>query len=122
GTGSLDASAPGNTVHYGNATSNTVKAATYHTITFAGGTKTLQGGATTVKGPLTIPAGVLVELATSVFTAESTTTVQGTLSDNNSTGSNTFKGDFSITGTGVLSTTANSEYTFEGDVNNTSSA
>jgi len=90
-----------------------VKGTTYHHLTIVNaGTKTL-GGATILNGDLTITSGTL-ELSSLGFDVAGTTSVTGTLSDNNITGTNVFTGLVTINSGGVWTTTNDPAFSFAG--------
>ncbi|MFA6098034.1 MAG: helix-turn-helix domain-containing protein [Patescibacteria group bacterium] len=136
----LTASASGNTVDYGYAGAQTVKAVTYHHLSFSGsGAKTLTS-LTTVNGDLTwsgtatgtsasslIVGGNLVINDTANFSAGAvnltvmgTTSITGTLTFNSSTGTKILTGAVTINANGTWTNSGNSALWFKGGLTNNS--
>ena len=67
---------------------------------------------------LTVNAGRTLTITGNNFTAGGTTTVAGTLTDNNNTGTNTFTGLVTVNSGGSFNTANNSTYTFGGGISN----
>lgn len=117
--GSVDFAAVGNTVRYGTGSAQSIKGATYHHLELNGGsnTKTL-GGATTVNGNLTVNTGITFQLANQSLTILGSTTVFGTIQDNNILGTNVF-GPITVNNGGSFNTsTANPPIVFRGNIEN----
>jgi hypothetical protein len=93
----------------------------YGHLTISGsGTKTL-GGTTSVAGNLTVSAGTL-QLADQSITVTGTSSITGTIDDNNTTGTDIFVGKVTINNAGTWTSTGNESYEFRGglDANSTS--
>ncbi|MDQ3075968.1 MAG: hypothetical protein M3Q34_02475 [bacterium] len=93
----------------------------YGNLTISGsGTKTL-GGTTTVAGNLTVSAGTF-QLADQSITVTGTSSITGTIDDNNTTGTNIFIGNLTVNNGGTWTSTGNESYEFRGglDANSTS--
>jgi hypothetical protein len=89
-TGTINASAAGNTFHYNRNTTATVKPATYHNLVISGGnTKTL-GGNTVVNADFTHSAGTFNPSSFN-FTVSGSTTVSAIINDNNASGTVSFQ-------------------------------
>jgi len=84
------------------------------------GTKTLGAGIIT-NGALTISDGTL-QLSSFDVTANSTTSITGTLNDDSATGTNLFVGAVTINSGGVWTTSNNPAFTFRGGLTNDSSS
>jgi len=94
---------------------------TFDAMTNSGtGTKTL-GAAIATGGALTISAGTL-QLSTFDLTANSTTSLSGTLNDDSATGTNLFVGGVTINSGGVWTTSNNPAFEFRGGLTNNSSS
>jgi uncharacterized repeat protein (TIGR02543 family) len=99
GINTLTATAVGNTVNYGFAGNQTVRAVTYHHLTLSGsGTKTL-GGVVTVNGNLTIGSGTTLDVSTSNYSL----TVKGNWSNGGAFTQRS--GTVTLNGTGVQTMT-----------------
>jgi len=79
----------------------------------AGGNRTLN-----VTNALTINAGGSYNLARTILTINGTTTISGSLTDNNNNGSAIFVGLFTVNSGGTFSTANNSGFTFRGGIAN----
>jgi len=100
-TGSLNATASGNTVTYGNtAAAQTIYPTTYYNLTIneSGQTGTL-GGAATVSGALNVAAGTFAISGQNVTVNGSTSIGSSATLLNNGSGTRNFNGDFIISGT-----------------------
>ena len=139
-TGTLTASANGNTVNY-NGAAQTVKAtATYHHLTLGGsgiktltatttainGNLTMSGTATTatvvgltIGGDLNVGTGTTFTAAAFALTVSGTTSVTGTLTISSATGAKAFNGDVTVNGGGTWNNTAaNAALTLPGSISN----
>lgn len=120
-TGTLNASATGNYFYYSRGGNQDIKAPAssyYHLyITGGSGTKSLLAN-TTVAGNLYVGASTAIDAGAYDFTVSGTSTLDGTFNDGSSTGTNTFTGLLTVSGTGSLSTSANSPFIFEGGITN----
>jgi hypothetical protein len=139
-TGTLNASATGNTVNYFRAGNQTIKPTTYHHLSLAGtGTKTLTGlttvngnlttsstgtltattaAALTIGGNLDIGTGSTFTVAGFNFTVNGTTTVSGIHPHSSATGTKTYHGDVTINLGGSWTNAGNEGFTFNGDFQN----
>jgi len=126
GINTITATAAGNTVDYGFAGTQTIKAVTYSNLAISGsGTKTL-AAATTVGGNLTISGTSVSNTATLNpstynFSVTGTTTINdwGIFNDNNNTGINTFTGVLTLNNSATwntLSVTTPSNLVFKGGI------
>src|SRR5256714_6698522 len=139
-TGTLTASASGNTVNY-NGAAQTVKAtATYHhlklggsgaktlnaTITAINGDLTMSGTATTalavgltISGNLSIGSGTTFTAGAFALTVNGVTNVTGTLTISSATGAKAFNGDVAVNSGGIWNNTAaNVALTLPGSLSN----
>lgn len=121
-TGVLDMSASGNTFYYSRAGAQNVKVplTSYYNLAITGGsssTKTLQGN-TTISNTLLIAASTELESSSHDISVGSASTIDGTFSDNNNGGTNTFTGLVDINASGSLTTANNSPFVFEGGITN----
>jgi len=121
-TGELDVSASGNYFYYSRAGAQNIKIplTSYFHLYITGGsssTKTLQA-TTTVSGNLYVASSTTLSLSSYGLTVTGSTTLDGSISDANDAGTNTFTGLLTIGSTGSLSTSSNSPFVFEGGITN----
>jgi hypothetical protein len=116
-TGTLTATATGNTVNYNQSGNQTCKTTTYYNLKFSGsGTKTC--AATTVSGNLTMSGGTWTT-GTTALTVSGTTTIDGgTLALSGGTGNKIFVGLVTVSG-GTLNGSATVNF-FRGGITHTS--
>ncbi len=138
GITTLTASVAGNTVNYGYAGAQTVKATTYHHLTLSGsgaktltsvstinGNLTLTGAATattaaglTIGGNLDVGSGTTFTVpSTYTLGVTGTTSVAGTLT-HSGTGARTFTGNVTINSGGIWNETGIAAYSFAGNLQN----
>lgn len=102
-------------------TGQTVKGTNYnHLIISSSGTDTL-GGTINVAGNLSITSGAL-QLSSQSISVTGTTSITGTLNDNNYSGVNYFYGNVTINSGGIWTTTNNPDFYFDGNFTNNSSS
>jgi hypothetical protein len=139
-TGTLTASASGNTVNYTGAAQTVKATAAYHHLTLSGsGTKTLtttttaingnltmSGTATgttvvgiTIGGSLNVGSGTTFTAAAFALTVSGATSVTGTLTISSATGAKAFNGDVTVNTGGIWNNnTANAALTLPGSISN----
>jgi hypothetical protein len=142
-TGTLTASANGNTVNYNGAAQTLKGTATYHHLTLSGsgiktlsatttainGNLTMSGTATsttvvgvTVGGNLNVGTGTTFTAAGFALTVSGTTSVTGTLTISSATGAKAFNGDVTVNVGGIWNNnTANAALTLPGSISNSGS-
>lgn len=116
-TNTFNTTAGSRTEYYGS-TDYTLPAApgTYRNLLISGsGMKTL-GNTTTINEQLLVDGNL--EAANRTFSVMGQTIINGSLTDNNNTGTNTFSGNLTINATGTLSTANGSAFVFEGGITN----
>lgn len=114
-TGGGFVSSGSETVEFTSAGASNIAGYTFYNLTISGaGTKTLTGGLT-VANTLNISAGTL-EVTNCNFSVGGNATIDGTFSDNNSSGANTFSRDVTINGTWLAS--GNDAYSIVGNLTN----
>lgn len=103
-----------------NMTSGPPAALTFSSLTVNSGfTLTHTGSAITLSGNLQVDG--TYQLTTANLTVNGTTSISGTLNDNNNIGTNRFDGLVTITGTGTISNSANPVFEFRGGITNNGS-
>ena len=111
--GSLDASAISNTVTY-NGTTQAILGTNYGTLNFTGtGTKTINGNPISIAGALTVGTGSVLTITSGNFSANSTTSISGTITDNSASGIDVFSNLVTINVGATLSSTAATAHSFE---------
>lgn len=110
-----------NTFVYGATVGQNVLNTSYYNLTIQGNfTKTILGsGTTTVAGLLSIASGLTLDVSQATFNVTGTSSITGTLSDGNATGTNTFTGLVTINSPGSFSPTS-SVTTLKGGLTNNS--
>ncbi|MBC7920264.1 MAG: hypothetical protein H7Z75_04165, partial [Ferruginibacter sp.] len=106
------------TVNYDRAGNQTVfVSSNYQDLAISGsGDKVLQG-TTIANGSLTVSAGTL-EVGAQILSVGGTTTISGTLNDNDNLGLNFFVGQVAVNAGGSLTTASNSTFEFRGGIRN----
>jgi hypothetical protein len=114
----LTATAAGNTVDY-TGVAQAVKATTYVNLTLSGSGNKTFAAATTINGAFQIQTGTNALINNTITVAATgSTTVDGTLTINSTTGNKYFYSDVTINAGGVWNETVNEAVTFSGNLTN----
>jgi hypothetical protein len=96
----------------------TISTANYHHLIVSNGNTKTVTSAVVTNGNLTISTGTTLNPAGISLTVTGTTTIDGTLNDNNTAGTNLFIGKVTINTGGTFTNTNNPPFTFRGGIEN----
>lgn len=97
---------------YISTSAQSIRGASYANLTIKNNSIKTLGGTTTVSGALLIESSATLNLSSSSFTVSGISTIQGTLSDDNTSGTNTFQDSVAIQSTGSWNITVAESFSF----------